>query len=294
MYCWLTWTLEQSSQGEGYPPYPLCQSYLRRVIEIPTAKIFTLKSLLHVCIRVHVLVYLFSSSFVRHALSATPLTPHSSEVKWNYFNILFFYFIIRTLFPVMFSCGANTSKAARDRWCCQLCVKLVSELSNQRCSHLRNWQSAVVWEQQTHFSITPLCLSPPPPPPLLLLFSAHFIRRSSSVHSSYPLSFFLSFLYFPIFPIFPAVSPVFSPFFIVWFCCQPGWLMFRQCQDFFFFFFLLPTIFPQSIFLSSSILAHTRISYHLSPHQHFSPSPCSNSVCYRNDRKRIFIYHSSW
>lgn len=61
----------------------------------------------------------------------------------------------------MFSGKPNTTEAARARWCCQFCVKLVTELSTHWSSSLRSRQPAVVSGQQTHFSITPLSLVPP-------------------------------------------------------------------------------------------------------------------------------------
>ncbi len=132
----------------------------------------------------------------------------------------FLDFIIWTLFSIMFSSEANTSEAARDRWCCQLCVKLVTELSTQCSSHLRSWQPTVVSEQQTHFSITPLSLIPP----LLSFcpFSAHFIWHSSSAHSSHPLSSLLSLLR----NLLPSRLPYFLTCAllssVVRFCCQPS------------------------------------------------------------------------
>lgn len=101
----------------------------------------------------------------------------------------------------MFSSKANTSEAARDRWCCQLCVKLVTELSARRSSHLRSWQPTVVSEQQTHFSITPLSLIPPPLLPLCSFYLTFFFCSliSSFVFSalySSPSSFLLSCLFY--------------------------------------------------------------------------------------------------
>lgn len=105
----------------------------------------------------------------------------------------------------MFSSEDNTSEAAGVCWCCQLCLMLVTELSAQRCSHLRSWQPTVVSEQQTHFSITPLSLSPP-----FNLLSSHFIWHSSSVHSSHLLSFLLPSSLLPI--LSPLLSHLRFPF----------------------------------------------------------------------------------
>lgn len=105
--------------------------------------------------------------------------------------------------------GLTRVRRLGARWCCQLCVKLVSELSNQCCSHLRSWQSAVVCEPQTHFRITPLSLIS-----LHYPFSAHFIPHSSSVHSS--LSFLLSLPFLATFLLFcllyfPTCAPPLPP-----------------------------------------------------------------------------------
>lgn len=118
----------------------------------------------------------------------------------------------------MFSSEGNISEAARVCWCCQLCLTLVTELSAQRCSHLRSWQPTAVSEQQTHFTITPLSLTPPSLPPFLLIsfdippLFTHLICcffSSSALVSLSRLPYFHTCAF---------------PSFIVWFCCQPSTL----------------------------------------------------------------------
>lgn len=141
----------------------------------------TLRGLLYDCLTQLVLVH-FPHIFMNksHILFYDMFVVRQQNLFWpcshqHYVELLldtFFYFIIWTLFSIMFSSESNSSETARVRWCCQLCVKLVTELSTQCCSHLRSWQPTVVSEQQTHFSITPLSPThhPPATNSLLILF----------------------------------------------------------------------------------------------------------------------------
>lgn len=118
----------------------------------------------------------------------------------------------------MFSSEAKAKEAARDCWCCQLCVKLVTELSTQCSFYLRSWHPTAVSEQQTHFSVTPLSPNTHPPP-------AHFIWHSSFVPSSY----FLSSLTSPLSCLLYFLTCALLSH-TVWFCCHPSVLTEHTCQ----------------------------------------------------------------
>lgn len=148
----------------------------------------------------------------------------------------------------MFSCGTNLTEVARDPWCCQLCVEQVSALSAQCCSHLGSWQSAVVFAQQSHFSITPLSLIPV----LYLLFFIVFDTAPLVSHDINCLSSFR--LFFPVL-FFDPVSPVShlcpsSPPLYIW--CQPPIQLQHNHQG-----FLLHCLFT---FFKTSVHSSTRCS----------------------------------
>lgn len=118
----------------------------------------------------------------------------------------------------MFSCGTNSTEAARDPWCCQLCVEQVSALSAQCCSHLRSWQSTVVLAQRSHFSIAPLSLIPV----LYLLFfilfdTAPLVNRDINCLPSFCL-FVPAFFFDPVSPVSRRCPS--SPPLYIW--CQPS------------------------------------------------------------------------
>lgn len=143
---------------------------------------------------------------------------------------------------------------------------LVTELSVRRCSHLRSWQPMVFSEQQTHFSITPLSLTPTAPPTPFCSFHLTFFL--CSLISSVDFSLALLFLsYFPYFHTCAFHSS------IVWFCCQPSTLTEDFASLFFVVFFLLShflTQFPiysySDSFTSPSVFT---FSLHLSPLSNF-------------------------
>lgn len=156
----------------------------------------------------------------------------------------------------MFSSEGNISEAARVCWCCQLCLTLVTELSAQRCSHLRSWQPTAISEQQTHFTITPLSLTPPSLTPFLLIsfdippLFTHLIYCFFSLpqlSSSYLVS--------------PTFTPVRSlPSLYDFVVSHPPWLNTLPC-----FFFLLPSHFLTQFSILSYSLTHSHL-FSLSSH----------------------------
>lgn len=202
----------------------------------------------------------------RCALTADLIYSYPAIVQWKLWYILFHFFI--WIFFIMFSSEGNISEAARVCWCCQLCLTQVTELSAQRCSHLRSWHPTAVSEQQTHFTITPLSLTPPLLTRFLLIsfdippLFTHLIYCFFSL----PAPFLLSHL-----PYFHTCA---LPFFIVWFCCQPSTLTEHTV---FFFALIFSLNFPSCLILwltHISSLSVFTFSLHLSPHSdfHFSLS----------------------
>lgn len=140
----------------------------------------------------------------------------------------------------MFSCEGNTGEAARVCWCCQLCLTLVTELSELRCSHLRSWQPTVVSEQQTHFTITPLSLTPAHTHTPFLLIS--FDIPPLFTHLIYCF-FSSSYLVSPTFTPELSLPPLYD--FVV---SHPPWLNTLPVFFFFLFFSFAPLSFSHSIF----------------------------------------------
>lgn len=127
---------------------------------------------------------------------SVPTLESSQSEQWL---LCTYFFVNSSCFPARLT----PARQPRVCWCRQLCLMLVTELSVQRCSHLRSWQPPVVSEQQTHFSITPL--SPTPRSPL----SSHFIWHS-------PLFTHL------IYCSFSSLSRLPYSHLCSWFCCQPS------------------------------------------------------------------------
>lgn len=145
-----------------------------------------------VSLTVLVPAHVFSQTSLYSEREKKRFWPCARVTTFRFFFCFFVFFTYLTIiwmcFFFVFSGEPNATEAARARWCCQLCVRLVTELSTQGSSSLRSRQPAVVSGQQTHFSTTPPSLVPPslpshPPSP-----RCSFCSLISSVVLTLPLA----------------------------------------------------------------------------------------------------------